>query len=63
MINEYELILSLSESTYIPAEFKQCVENIGTTILVIVEVQTGGDVGENDVVRFGNIYRRVECIA
>ena len=57
--NEQELILRLNESTYIPAEHKHCLENIGSDVLVIIEVQTGDYLGEDDIVRFKDNYGRV----
>jgi len=61
--NDQELILETNESTYIPAENKHRLENIGTEQLVIIEVQTGEYLGEDDIVRFQDIYGRVECPA
>ena len=61
--NTRELILKVNESTYIPAEHKHCLENAGSEILVMIEVQTGDYLGEDDIVRFHDIYGRVECVA
>ncbi|HED16872.1 MAG TPA: cupin domain-containing protein, partial [Gammaproteobacteria bacterium] len=57
--NNQELILEINQSTYIPAENKHRLENIGTEQLVIIEVQTGEYLGEDDIVRFQDIYGRV----
>lgn len=57
--NEEELILNLNESTYIPAEHKHRLENVGSEILVIIEVQTGDYLGEDDIVRFQDVYGRI----
>ncbi|MDH5479764.1 MAG: mannose-1-phosphate guanylyltransferase/mannose-6-phosphate isomerase [Nitrosomonas sp.] len=56
-----ELILSANESTFIPAKHKHRLENIGTDLLVIIEVQTGSYLGEDDIVRFQDIYGRAPC--
>ena len=53
------VILSENESTFIP---KGCVHSLGnpeTTILEIVEVQYGSYLGEDDIVRYDDIYGRV----
>jgi mannose-1-phosphate guanylyltransferase/mannose-6-phosphate isomerase len=54
-----ELIVKKNESTYIPAEHKHRLENIGSDTLVMIEVQTGSYLGEDDIVRFSDIYGRV----
>lgn len=53
------LILNINESTFIPAEYPHRLENIGLNDLVIIEVQTGSYFGEDDIVRFEDIYGRV----
>lgn len=47
-----------NESTFIPARRKHRVANSGKEELVIVEVQTGSYVGEDDIIRFDDIYGR-----
>ncbi len=44
--------LSINQSTYIPAGEKHKVENLGTIELVMIEVQSGEYLGEDDIVRF-----------
>ncbi|MET0103014.1 MAG: mannose-1-phosphate guanylyltransferase/mannose-6-phosphate isomerase [Sedimenticola sp.] len=61
--NEQEFILNISESTFIPAKHKHRLENIGVELLVMIEVQTGDYLGEDDIVRFDDIYGRVACPA
>ena len=56
-----ELILNQNESTYIPAEHKHRLENAGNERLVMIEVQTGSYLNEDDIVRFDDIYGRVQC--
>jgi mannose-1-phosphate guanylyltransferase/mannose-6-phosphate isomerase len=53
-------ILSENESTYIPLGTKHRLENPGTIPLEIIEVQSGSYLGEDDIVRFEDIYDRVE---
>ena len=55
---EDEFILSENESTYIPLGEKHRLENIGKIPLRLVEVQTGSYLGEDDIVRFEDIYGR-----
>jgi mannose-1-phosphate guanylyltransferase len=56
--DEKELTLNVNESTFIPAEHKHRLENAGTKVLVIIEVQTGSYLGEDDIVRFQDNYGR-----
>jgi mannose-1-phosphate guanylyltransferase/mannose-6-phosphate isomerase len=55
---EQELHLKTNESTYIPAEHKHRLENLGAAVLVMIEVQTGTYLGEDDIVRFADRYGR-----
>ena len=53
-----EFIISENESTYIPLGEKHRLENIGKIPLRLIEVQTGSYLGEDDIVRFEDIYGR-----
>ena len=55
---ENELFVSTNESTYIPAGHKHRLENPGVLDLVMIEVQSGEYLGEDDIVRFEDIYGR-----
>jgi mannose-1-phosphate guanylyltransferase/mannose-6-phosphate isomerase len=55
---EQDLLLRTNESTYIPAGHKHRLENPGVITLVMIEVQSGDYLGEDDIVRFEDIYRR-----
>ncbi len=48
-----------NESTFIPIETKHRLANPGTELLVMIEVQCGDYVGEDDIVRFDDQYGRV----
>jgi len=48
-----------NESTFIPAETRHRLENPGTEPLLLIEVQCGSYVGEDDIVRFDDKYGRV----
>ena len=53
-------MLSENESTYIPIGTHHRLENPGNIPLEIIEVQSGSYLGEDDIVRFEDIYNRVE---
>jgi mannose-1-phosphate guanylyltransferase len=55
---ESELIVNTNESTYIPAGHKHRLENPGLQNLVMIEVQSGSYVGEDDIERFEDLYGR-----
>ncbi len=55
---ERELFVNTNESTYIPAGHKHRLENPGLLSLVMIEVQSGGYLGEDDIVRFEDNYGR-----
>ena len=52
-------ILSENESTYIPVGEIHALENPGKSPLEIIEIQSGSYLGEDDIVRFDDIYGRV----
>ena len=51
-------LLSENESTYIPLGSKHRLENPGKQPLELIEVQSGGYLGEDDIVRFEDVYGR-----
>jgi mannose-1-phosphate guanylyltransferase/mannose-6-phosphate isomerase len=51
-------LLEENQSTYIPVGAKHRIENPGKIALHIVEVQSGSYLGEDDIVRFEDIYGR-----
>ena len=53
------LILTEGESTFIPIGTTHALENHTNEILEIIEVQSGTYLGEDDIVRFEDIYGRV----
>ncbi|HLF97424.1 MAG TPA: mannose-1-phosphate guanylyltransferase/mannose-6-phosphate isomerase [Methylococcaceae bacterium] len=54
---ETELV-SENQSTYIPLGVKHRLENPGQIPLHLIEVQSGAYLGEDDIVRFEDVYRR-----
>lgn len=53
-----ECLVSTNESTYIPAGQRHRLENPGIVDLVIIEVQSGQYLEEDDIVRFDDRYGR-----
>ena len=56
---EKTFMLSENESTYIPLGVIHALENPGKVPLEIIEIQTGSYLGEDDIVRFDDLYGRV----
>lgn len=52
------LTLTENESTYIPIGMKHRLENPGQSPLEIIEVQSGDYLGEDDIIRFDDVYNR-----
>jgi mannose-1-phosphate guanylyltransferase len=55
---EQVFLLSENESTYIPVGVVHALENPGKVELELIEVQTGSYLGEDDIVRFEDLYGR-----
>jgi mannose-1-phosphate guanylyltransferase/mannose-6-phosphate isomerase len=55
---EETFLLTENESTYIPPGTKHRLENPGKMPLEIIEVQSGAYLGEDDIVRFDDVYGR-----
>ncbi len=51
-------ILKSNESTYIPLGFKHRLSNPGKEPLILIEVQSGSYLGEDDIIRFEDDYGR-----
>lgn len=52
------MTLKANESTYIPLGVKHRLENKGEVELEVIEVQSGSYLGEDDIVRFNDVYGR-----
>jgi mannose-1-phosphate guanylyltransferase/mannose-1-phosphate guanylyltransferase/mannose-6-phosphate isomerase len=52
------IMISENQSTYIPLGTKHRLENPGKVPLYLIEVQSGGYLGEDDIVRFDDRYKR-----
>jgi mannose-1-phosphate guanylyltransferase/mannose-6-phosphate isomerase len=57
-VGEDLLVLQPNESTFIPINTKHRLKNPGTEPLRVIEVQTGDYLGEDDIVRFEDVYGR-----
>jgi mannose-6-phosphate isomerase-like protein (cupin superfamily) len=57
-IGDETKILHENESTYIPSGAQHRLENPGKIELELIEVQTGSYLGEDDIVRIEDDYRR-----
>ena len=61
-INHNESILAENQSIYIPLGTKHRLTNPGKIPLIIIEVQSGSYVGEDDIIRFEDNYGRTDEI-
>ncbi|WP_029039982.1 mannose-1-phosphate guanylyltransferase/mannose-6-phosphate isomerase [Cucumibacter marinus] len=55
---EDEILLTTNQSTYIPCGHTHRLENPGILPLILIEVQTGDYLGEDDIVRYDDTYGR-----
>ncbi len=53
IFNGEEHLLKQKESTYVPMNTRHRVENPGVIPLVLIEVQNGEYLGDDDIIRFG----------
>ena len=51
-------LLSENQSVYIPLGAKHRLENPGKVAVVLIEVQTGSYLGEDDIIRYEDVYAR-----
>lgn len=59
--DEREMLLSSNQSTYVPPCTQHRLENPGVIPLVLIEVQNGEYLGEDDIVRFQDDYARTNA--
>ncbi|BAW97686.1 mannose-6-phosphate isomerase [[Synechococcus] sp. NIES-970] len=50
--NDQETILTARQSTYVPMNTRHRVENPGVIDLVMIEIQNGEFLGDEDIIRF-----------
>ena len=58
LIGEEVKLVTENESVYIPVGAKHYLENPGKVALHLIEVQSGSYLGEDDIVRFEDLYGR-----
>ena len=56
--NGEQLLVTENQSTYIPLGIKHRLDNPGKLPLYLIEVQSGSYLGEDDIVRFEDLYKR-----
>ena len=59
VLNDEIRFLETNQSIYIPAGSKHRLENETEGALIVIEVQTGY-LGEDDILRFEDDYRRID---
>jgi mannose-1-phosphate guanylyltransferase/mannose-6-phosphate isomerase len=59
-LGEKEFFLRPNESTFIPVETRHRLENPGNEDVHLIEVQTGEYFGEDDIIRYEDIYGRIK---
>jgi len=59
-VDDDVMILQVKQSVHIPVGARHRLENPGPGELVIIEVQCGDYLGEDDIVRFDDVYGRVK---
>jgi len=59
--DEHEMLLTENQSTYIPLGAVHRLENPGKVELDLIEVQSGSYLGEDDIVRYDDVYGRAEA--
>ena len=57
-VNEDVQLISENQSIYIPLGARHRMENPGKVPMILIEVQTGSYLGEDDIVRYEDIYAR-----
>ena len=55
-----QFVVNVNESTFIPIGKEHRLENPGMIPLVIIEVQNGEYLGEDDIIRFDDDYQRAD---
>ncbi|QUS35115.1 mannose-1-phosphate guanylyltransferase/mannose-6-phosphate isomerase [Falsirhodobacter algicola] len=56
-------LVSENQSVYVPLGAVHRMENVGKLPMVLIEVQTGGYLGEDDIIRYEDVYARGQVAA
>ena len=59
-IDDNRFLLYENQSTFIPLGSKHRLSNAGAVPLILIEVQSGDYLGEDDIIRFQDFYGRVK---
>ena len=57
-VNDEVKLVTENESIYVPLGAKHRMENPGKVPMVLIEVQTGAYLGEDDIIRYEDVYAR-----
>jgi mannose-6-phosphate isomerase-like protein (cupin superfamily) len=57
-VDEVVKLVSENQSVYIPLGAVHRLENPGKVPMVLIEVQTGSYLGEDDIIRYEDVYAR-----
>lgn len=57
-INDHVQLITENQSVYIPLGAVHRMENPGKLPLTLIEVQTGSYLGEDDIIRYEDVYAR-----
>ena len=57
-VDDQVKLVSENQSVYIPLGAKHRMENPGKVPMVLIEVQTGSYLGEDDIIRYDDVYSR-----
>jgi mannose-6-phosphate isomerase-like protein (cupin superfamily) len=58
-IDEKVHLVTENQSVYVPLGAVHRMENPGKVPMVLIEVQTGSYLGEDDIIRYEDIYARI----
>jgi mannose-6-phosphate isomerase-like protein (cupin superfamily) len=62
-VNDTVRLVTENESVYIPLGARHRLENEGKLPMMLIEVQTGSYVGEDDIERYEDLYARSQSSA
>ena len=57
-VNNITKIFQVNDHIFIPLTAKHRLENLTESIVIIIEVQVGSYLGEDDIIRIEDIYKR-----
>ena len=58
IVEQEEKLLTEGQSVYVPLGAMHRMENPGKSPMLLIEVQTGSYLGEDDIIRYDDIYSR-----